>query len=74
MNCAMSLEERVDNGQGVAPAEAKRIVMTGSPMAIPNWKLPRIVEQSGAVVVAEELCTGSRFFENLVAEDCLRSG
>jgi benzoyl-CoA reductase/2-hydroxyglutaryl-CoA dehydratase subunit BcrC/BadD/HgdB len=63
------LEERVDNGQGVAPAEAKRIVITGSPMAIPNWKLPSIVEQSGAVVVAEELCTGSRFFENLVDED-----
>lgn len=63
------LEERVKNGQGAAPASAKRIVLTGSPMAIPNWKLPSIVEQSGAVVVAEELCTGSRFFENLVDED-----
>jgi benzoyl-CoA reductase/2-hydroxyglutaryl-CoA dehydratase subunit BcrC/BadD/HgdB len=63
------LEERVKDGQGAAPADAKRIVLTGSPMAIPNWKLPRIVEQSGGVVVAEELCTGSRFFENLVAED-----
>lgn len=63
------LEERVKNGVGMAPAEAKRIVLTGSPMAIPNWKLPRIVEESGAVVVAEELCTGSRFFENLVDED-----
>jgi len=63
------LEDRVKSGQGVAPAEAKRIVLTGSPMAIPNWKLPRIVEQSGAVAVAEELCTGSRFFENLVDEN-----
>lgn len=62
------LDQRVAGGQGVAPAEAKRIVLTGSPMAIPNWKLPRIVEQSGAVVVAEELCTGSRYFENLVDE------
>jgi benzoyl-CoA reductase/2-hydroxyglutaryl-CoA dehydratase subunit BcrC/BadD/HgdB len=63
------LEGRVKNGQGAAPGEAKRIVLTGSPMAIPNWKLPRIVEQSGAVVVAEEICTGSRFFENLVDEN-----
>ena len=63
------LDQRVAQGQGVAPAGAKRIVLSGSPMAIPNWKLPRIVEQSGAVVVAEELCTGTRYFENLVPED-----
>jgi benzoyl-CoA reductase/2-hydroxyglutaryl-CoA dehydratase subunit BcrC/BadD/HgdB len=38
-------------------------------MAIPNWKLHHIVETSGAAVVCEETCTGTRYFENLVDEE-----
>jgi benzoyl-CoA reductase/2-hydroxyglutaryl-CoA dehydratase subunit BcrC/BadD/HgdB len=30
-------------------------------MAIPNWKLHNIVENSGAVIVVEESCVGTRF-------------
>ena len=37
-------------------------------MAIPNWKLHHLVETSGAAVVCEEMCTGTRYFENLVDE------
>jgi benzoyl-CoA reductase/2-hydroxyglutaryl-CoA dehydratase subunit BcrC/BadD/HgdB len=62
------LEERVKNSQGVKETTAKRLIVTGTPMAIPNWKIPHIIEESGAVIVAEELCTGLRYFENLVAE------
>ena len=40
------LEERVRQGQGVAPAGSKRLVVSGCPMAVPNWKLPAIVEGS----------------------------
>jgi benzoyl-CoA reductase/2-hydroxyglutaryl-CoA dehydratase subunit BcrC/BadD/HgdB len=43
-------------------------MITGSPMAIPNWKLHHIVETSGAPVVVEETCTGVRYFEHLVDE------
>jgi len=35
-------------------------------MAIPNWKLHHIIESSGAIVVCEESCTGTRFFSDLV--------
>jgi benzoyl-CoA reductase/2-hydroxyglutaryl-CoA dehydratase subunit BcrC/BadD/HgdB len=63
------LEERVKNGVGVFPKGAKRIMISGSPMAIPNWKLHHIIESAGAVVVGEESCTGSRFFNELVPED-----
>ena len=63
------LEERATNGEGVANPKAPRILMSGCPMAIPNWKLPHIVETSGAVVVMEELCTGTRYYENLVEEN-----
>ena len=62
------LEERVKNGQGVMEPSVPRIIVTGTPMAIPNWKVPHIIEESGAVIVAEELCTGLRYFENLVPE------
>lgn len=62
------LDERVKNGVSVFPAGTKRIMLTGTPLAIPNWKLHHIVETSGASVVVEEMCTGTRYFENLVDE------
>lgn len=61
------LEERVENGVDVAKG-AKRILVSGTPMAIPNWKLHNIIETSGGVVVCEETCTGTRYFENQVDE------
>ncbi len=54
------LEARVQSGQGVAPANAKRILYAGTPMPIPFWTIPSLIEGTGAVVVAEESCTGSR--------------
>lgn len=65
---AEELEGRVARKEGVFPAEAPRILFTGTPMAIPNWKLHHLVESAGAAVVAEELCTGTRYFEHLVDE------
>lgn len=62
------LEERVRQGQGVAPAGSKRLVVSGCPMAVPNWKLPAIVEGAGAVIVGEESCVGERGLRNLVDE------
>jgi len=63
------LETRVQCNKGVHAAGAPRIIITGTPMAIPNWKVPHIIESAGAVIVAEELCTGLRYFENTVAEN-----
>jgi benzoyl-CoA reductase/2-hydroxyglutaryl-CoA dehydratase subunit BcrC/BadD/HgdB len=60
------LDKRVAAGQGVASVDAPRILISGSPMAIPNWKLHHIIESTGAVVVCEESCTGTRFFSDLV--------
>lgn len=62
------LDERVKQGVGIFKEGTKRILFTGTPMAVPNWKLHHIVETSGAAVVAEETCTGTRYFENLVDE------
>ncbi|MEZ4396177.1 MAG: double-cubane-cluster-containing anaerobic reductase [Candidatus Krumholzibacteriia bacterium] len=63
------LEARVAAGEGVAPADAPRVLMSGCPMAVPNWKLPWIVESAGAVIVGEESCVGERGLRNLVADE-----
>ena len=65
---ADELEERIRDGVSVFPEGTKRILVTGTPMAIPNWKLHHIIETSGAAVVCEETCTGTRYFENEVSE------
>ncbi len=62
------LEERVKAGEGIAPAGAPRLMLSGCPMAVPNWKLPYIVESSGAVIVGEESCIGTRNIRDLVDE------
>ena len=66
---ADELDKRIEDGVSVFPAGTKRILLTGTPLAIPNWKLHHIVETSGAAVVCEEMCTGTRYFENLVPDD-----
>lgn len=62
------LEQRAAEGVSVFAEGTKRIMLTGTPLAIPNWKLHNIVETSGGAVVCEEMCTGTRYFENLVDE------
>ena len=66
---ADELEQRVKDGVSVVSDGTKRILVTGTPLAIPNWKLHNIIETTGAAVVCEEMCTGTRYFENLVDEN-----
>jgi len=54
------LEERVGKGAGVFPKGTARVLISGCPMAVPNWKVPAIVESSNAVIVGEESCIGER--------------
>jgi benzoyl-CoA reductase/2-hydroxyglutaryl-CoA dehydratase subunit BcrC/BadD/HgdB len=60
------LEERIKQGEGVFPSGTPRVLVSGCPMAVPNWKLPSIIETSGAVIVGEESCVGERGARNLV--------
>ncbi|WP_251861110.1 double-cubane-cluster-containing anaerobic reductase [Clostridium sp. Marseille-Q2269] len=59
------LEERIKHSK---ESNKKRILITGTPMALPNWKLHSIIESLDAEVVAEETCTGTRYFEGEVSE------
>ena len=63
------LEARISSGEGVAPQDTPRVLLSGCPMAVPNWKLPYVVESSGAVIVGEESCIGTRNSRDLVLVD-----
>lgn len=54
------LEDRVKNGIGVFAQGTTRVLVSGCPMAVPNWKLPMLIESSKAVIVGEESCVGER--------------
>ena len=63
------LEQRIEEKTGVSPKGMPRILISGCPMAVPNWKLPSLVEGAGAVIVGEESCIGERGMQNLVATE-----
>ena len=63
------LEERVKNKMGVFLEKAKRLMVAGCPMVVPNWKIHHLVETSGGAVVCDETCTGFRYYANLVEEN-----
>lgn len=59
------LEERIARKEGVAPPDAPRILITGTPEPIPFWKIHALIEQAGGVVVGEETCIGERYYKDL---------
>jgi benzoyl-CoA reductase/2-hydroxyglutaryl-CoA dehydratase subunit BcrC/BadD/HgdB len=62
------LEARIKDKKGAMSDKAPRILISGCPQAVPNWKFPMIVETSGAVIVGEESCVGERGTRNLTDE------
>ncbi|MFW3145602.1 MAG: double-cubane-cluster-containing anaerobic reductase [Thermoplasmatota archaeon] len=45
---------------------AARILLAGSPMMYPNFKIPTVIEESGGTIVTDELCTGFRLMSDPV--------
>jgi len=62
------LQARAEAGRGVVPGNTPRLLLSGCPMAVPNWKLPYVIESAGAVIVGEESCIGTRNTRDLVDE------
>ncbi|HAW50333.1 TPA: hypothetical protein DCX16_05245, partial [bacterium] len=46
-----------------------RLLLTGAPIIWPNYKLLNIIEESGAIIVADELCSGTRMLYDPVGVD-----
>ena len=62
------LETLIQEKTGAFPAGTPRILVSGCPQAVPNWKLHMITETAGAVIVGEESCVGERGTRNLTAD------
>ncbi len=63
------LQERIDQGSFAAAKGTPRLMVSGTPMALPNWKLHNIIEGAGAIVVNEESCIGTRYYKDTIATD-----
>jgi len=67
-----SLRMLIDEAEQVKADWARehkpRIMISGCPMAGGNTKVPEIIENKGGVIIAEESCTGTRSFWDLVDE------
>ena len=55
------LENRCKDGFSIRGEDMPRIFLAGCPSVFPNWKIPSLIEEMGAVVVADESCTGDRY-------------
>ena len=65
----VELEDRSTQKIKILSDNAPRILLTGSPPVFPNIKVPILVEQSGAVIVADEVCSSSRLLYDAVSYD-----
>lgn len=54
------LEMRLHKKQFVGRDKQPRILITGSPIAFPNIKIPLLIEDMGGSLVADETCFGER--------------
>jgi benzoyl-CoA reductase/2-hydroxyglutaryl-CoA dehydratase subunit BcrC/BadD/HgdB len=63
------LKEMQNKGIRIVKDDAPRIMLAGSPIIWPNWKIPDIIEESGALIVADELCSATRALSNPVVID-----
>ena len=63
------LRDRIRKGVSPFNDDAPRVIVLGCPSVMGNWKLHHLIETSGAAVVCDESCTGTRYFTHLVDED-----
>lgn len=63
------LEGNIRNGLNVADPNAPRILLTGSPIIWPNYKILDIAEDSGLNIVIDQLCSGTEYLYEPVEVD-----
>ncbi len=62
------LAGRVSSGISPFAPGVKRLLVAGCPSVVGNWKLHALIEAAGAAIVADETCTGIRYFRGEVEE------
>jgi benzoyl-CoA reductase/2-hydroxyglutaryl-CoA dehydratase subunit BcrC/BadD/HgdB len=58
------LEQNQKNNIVMAPASAPRLHLTGSSLVWPNMKLLHIIEEAGAVIVSDDVCSMGQYYYN----------
>ncbi len=56
----IELQKKIENKIDTIDSDAPRIMLAGSPIVWPNWKIPNLIEEAGAVIACDELCTGDQ--------------
>ncbi len=57
------------------PADFLPVLLTGAPVAWPNWKVLNVLEEAGASVVADTLCSGTqRLFDPVQVDEWTYEG
>lgn len=54
------LETRIQNEETVSKKPLPRLLLTGSPVIFPNYKIPLLIEEMGGYLAADETCMGER--------------
>lgn len=54
------LKLRLEENHFVGRSNQPRILVTGSPIAFPNIKIPLLIEEMGGILAADETCMGER--------------
>ena len=63
------LHEMAKNGKYAGEKGAARLILAGSPVMFPNFKIPSIIEESGGIIVFDELCSSNRILNDPVIVD-----
>lgn len=58
------LEQRIRDKTSVCKEDTPRLMVLGTPFALPNWKLHSSVESCGGVIINEESCIGHRYYKD----------
>ena len=64
-----AVEDRSARGEHVLPRGTTRVLLTGCPMSEGTLKVIELIEESGAVVVVQETCSGWKPLDTLVDEE-----
>ncbi|MGB5919076.1 double-cubane-cluster-containing anaerobic reductase [Arcobacter sp.] len=67
------LEKRVEDKISVFEKDTPRLMILGTPIAPPNWKLHTAVESSGGAIINEESCIGHRYYKDNVDLDNIKN-
>jgi benzoyl-CoA reductase/2-hydroxyglutaryl-CoA dehydratase subunit BcrC/BadD/HgdB len=63
------LAAMAQKGLHAGEEKAARLMLAGSPVMFPNFKIPSVIEESGGIIVYDELCSANRILNDPVIVD-----